>query len=156
MPLVGLTATVIVGATLGLWMLVTATSTSSQAAAPHDETVTSAVHEHEGTVAMPGLEAAPQEQAHGTHADESVATGDMTDTHPAAEASGRPLAATLAGFGVVNVAVLIAAALVGRSRRGSAPRPQAGARKRAATVAGSPPAERAQTPSTTGTAGNPS
>lgn len=199
LPLIGLTAIVAVGSALGLWMVFTAVtaSTSSPAAAAHDDTA-SAAHEHDGagTVAMPGLNRAgstPTAQPGATHRDgagdklgvdaeekpgsgpggepgdlvagmsdeEMAALGHTTDTHTSApdpaDASGRPLAATVAGFGVVNAAVLIAALLVGRSRRRPGQQRRVGAGTRPPTRPGaSPPGAPRRTPSPTQTAGSPS
>lgn len=162
-PLIGLTAVVVLGSALGLWMVASAgaasSSSPSTSAADHDGTGASA-HDHAaaGTVAMPGLEPgakaaghddpAPGEDGeHGDHgsgmSEEEMAaeghTADATAHAPAAapvsspdhaEPAGRPLAATVAGFGLVNAAVLLAAVLVGRRRLPHRPRVR--------TTAGSP------------------
>lgn len=91
---------------------------------------------------------------------EMAAMAPGTDPHPAHTAlgeSGRPLAATMAGFAVVNLAVLFAAVLIGRRRARPGPRGPRHARTparqpAAAASAAGPPTIEASTES----AGSPS
>lgn len=88
--------------------------------------------------------------------DEMAAMGHPADAHTAAAAdgqSGRPLAATMSGFGLVNLALLIGALIVGRRRGRPSGRPQGStpSRRTAATGTGAAPDARS-----TESAGSPS
>lgn len=214
-PLIGLTVTVAVGMTLGLWMVfmaVTAAPTSAQAASSDshvDAPASAASHSDAGVVPMPGLDpvdAREPSTADGTaHAgsdstagapgmsaqemagmegmegmapvdpaaapsptapewgdpmaamsdQDMAALGHTSDAHTPAAAdreTDRPLGATLAGFGLVNVVVLMSALVIGRRRarqpRSRQPQGNTPSRKAAASGTGADPGPTSFAPST--------
>lgn len=140
-PIAGLALTVTIGTLVGVWMALSAvlataqtdqagTSGQGHASSPGAGHVDEHAHSDAGLVAMPGLEpvAPPLPAADpmaGMSAEDMVA--HSTDAHDAEGEpgeSGRPLGATLAGFGVVNLGVLLAAVLIARRRASHRPGPR--------------------------------
>lgn len=154
------------GTLVGVWLSLSSVSATPQvpevgasgpahASSPTGAHTNGHVHPDAGHVAMPGQAPEPSpavaDPMAGMSADDMAAHSPHA-AQDASEESGRPLGVTLAGFGVVNLGVLLIAALVGqrraRQRHRSRP-PGRGTPRPAPTTAASPTAtnERAGSPS---------
>lgn len=137
-PIIGLALTVTIGTLVGVWMAVSAVLTTvradqaastahGHARSPAAAHVDEHAHSAEGVVAMPGLEpvapalTAADPMAGMSAEDMAVHSSDAHATDSALGESGRPLGATLSGFGVVNLGVLVAAVLIARRRASTRP-----------------------------------
>lgn len=151
LPLIGLTLTTTIGTAIGLWMVVAATSsvgTVEQGAAVHTEAseadhAQQAEHPDQPDHAVQTDDAEPDHGELADHSDHAVqpdhsdpgavpmpglrelaVEGHSSGAHapaPDEDADGRPLGATMAGFGILNLAVLLAASAVGRRGRRERP-----------------------------------